>query len=83
MAGGTHDNGPVRTNVERGAGAAGASAAAAGAAAGAGVAAGAGACALAIQAVAMAATAIVCKMRFGLENIGTIPPGKRFWNDKQ
>jgi len=31
----------------------------------------------------MATPAMVCSMRFGLESIGTIPPGKRFWNDEQ
>jgi len=66
---------------ENGAGAAGASAAGVdgweAAGAGAGVAAGAGVsgvCAPAIKAIAMAAPAIVCSMRFGFLDIGTIPP---------
>src|ERR1035441_6951686 len=85
VAGGCHCSGPVRTNVESGVGAvAGAAGAAAGGVAGAACAAsGAGVCAPASRTVVMASEAIVCSMRFGLENIGTIPPGKRFWDDKQ
>src|SRR5665213_786961 len=79
VAGGSHVRGPDRTNVERGAGAAsagagGAACAAAGVVAGAGV--DAESCAPARRAVAMAAEAMICRMRVGLEYIGTYPPGR-------
>src|ERR1035437_3200412 len=77
VAGGSHCSGPVRTNVESGAGAAGASA---GAAAGAAAAAGggvAGVCAPAINAIANIAPAINCSVRFEFRYIGTILPKEK------
>jgi hypothetical protein len=62
VAGGSHCSGPVRTNVESGAGA------------GAGVVAGVvGACAPDIKAIAIAAPAIDCSKRYDFIYIDTVP----------
>ena len=74
VAGGSHCSGPVRTNVESGAGAvasAGACATGAAAGAGAGV---AGVCAPAVRVIAKTVPAIVFRMRIGFMYIGTVPP---------
>jgi len=77
VAGGSHDSGPVRTKVERGAGAAGASAGAgAGAAAGAGAGV-AGVWAPAIKAKDIVAQAVIFRMQSRFEYIGTVPPEKK------
>jgi hypothetical protein len=64
VAGGSHCSGPVRTNVESGAGA--------GAVAG-GV---AGVCAPDIMAIAITAPAIDCSKRYGFIYIDTVPSKK-------
>src|ERR1035441_7837079 len=65
VAGGSHCSGPVRTNVESGAGA------------GAGGVAGiVGACAPDIKAIAIAAPAIDCSKRYGFIYIDTVPSKK-------
>jgi len=85
VAGGSHVSGPVRTNVESGAGGVGAAAGAAAGAAGA-CAAGAAADATAeldeepevwapaTSPAAMAAMAVICRMRITFRFIGTFPP---------
>src|SRR5665213_1385518 len=74
VAGGSHCSGPVRTNVESGAGAV----AGAGAGAGAGAVAGgvAGVCAPDIKAIAIAAPIIDCSKRYGFIYIDTVPSKK-------
>jgi hypothetical protein len=62
LAGGSHCSGPVRTNVESGAGAVAGG--------------GAGVCAPDIKAIAIAAPAIDCSKQYGFIYIDTVPSKK-------